>query len=1172
MNRDLNTNLINRDALYQNLLEEFIGPSVSENSLPLDTNKFNIFNDYDEYMKTYKDKNTDEEILKQTPTRRYGIAILYPKQTIDESMIENDQEEIEIDDIDSVIHKEAQKDLDEIDNRSVDNEDIDDIENIDMVSANAYQQSSMAISFRADLPLDGELIIYVNGGRYHSFPIAIKVKDEERQQNWWVRRAVSIVSKVKASKLLSSKEILVQGEVVHEVNTEGLNLKIKILSRPLRDNQRLITVSLVNETEKPEDSSIDYYCFFQASLRAKIVSPDHKPRILPYPEYDDLDVLDEDELSLALIYRKAKTYAVGHGCAADWGDVFDGKTFYVRTDFLPTYETKSMTPNIKRDDGTEVEVSMRDLAGLNPHNDGLKELEEIVDLYERWINERWKEVDNLESVLIPIAEKNLRDCEICLRRMKRGLEYLKNPLVNKAFKLANEAMLLQQIMGENVRFAEITDEGIHFNTPYQKPNLDSIPKNKGKWRAFQIAFILMAMESAAESDSPERETVDLLFFPTGGGKTEAYLGLAAFSIFMRRLKNQSDSGVHVLMRYTLRLLTADQFQRASRLICAMEYIRQHNQDILGEDEFSIGIWVGADTTPNTHKSAIKNLKELRDGKSKNNPFLITSCPWCGALIGKLPLHHSASEVSMKNKNRKKTITHNHSIQGYKIDYDKVVIHCTDSTCPYSNRLPVYVIDEDIYEKKPTFIIGTIDKFVQLAWNPNPRTIFGIGKDGKRFSSPPGLIIQDELHLISGPLGSMSGLFEVLIEELCTDFRKTKPVKPKIICSTATIRKYKKQILDLYARTNVTLFPSPGLDADDSFFATVACDQDGTPMPGRKYVGVNAPSLGSMQTLQVRSLTTLLQAPMYMDEKERDPWWTLLVFFNSLRELGTTVTLLQSDIPNHLKVIRKRNNLDYKDLRHLTKIKELTSRLSSEEVASAIGELKTKVGEGIVTDICLASNIIEVGVDIDRLSLMVVVGQPKTTAQYIQVTGRIGRRWYERPGLVVTLYSASKPRDRSHFEKFRSYHEKLYAQVEPTSVTPFSPSVVDRMLHAVMVGYVRQLGSLDEVSSPTPVPEQLLSQLRDIICKRVKLVDHEELENVKKVFERRIKEWKTWQPREWTRRGNSDGYPLLYPAGEYVDSETKKISWSTPNSMRNVDAQCMGEISVLYLLQDELGEI
>ncbi|MGO4548291.1 helicase-related protein [Paenibacillus sp. 2TAB23] len=1174
MNQTLSANLKNRDALYDSLKEEFIGPSVANKSITLNTDKTVLFGKAEELYKPYKDQKTGEEILQQPPSRRYGSAVLYPLRTRKEEVLEEKEENNNDQSLEeNLVFEEATKDLEIIDNHdAIDEEDTE----LDMVSANAYHQSSMAISFKADLPCGSQLVISVDGGKYRPLSVRVNGEEEGKTRRWWVRVPVHFVVKVDTEKLLGPKDILEHGEITYAIDNDGLDIQTDILSRPYKDTERLVTISLINRTEVARHIPFESTCLFQATFKVQVVTPDQNQSILPYPEMADLNALDDEERSIALLYRKTKTFAVGHGCAADWSEVINDKVSSVQTSFLPSYETKSMTPDIKRDDGTDIVVSMKDLAGLNPNQDGFEQLEEIVHLYEKWIEMRWKDAkdakdaNKLDSTLYSAAERNLQECNKCVKRMRQGLEYLKNPDVSRAFRLANQAMLLQQLIGGSLRTAEVIDEKIRFSSPYLAPDLTALPYNKGKWRAFQIAFILMAMESAAESDSPERETVELIFFPTGGGKTEAYLGLSAFSIFMRRLKNKADAGVHVLMRYTLRLLTADQFQRASRLICSMEYIRRQHVEELGSDEFSIGIWLGGDTTPNSHTKAKSQLTELRSGKSNVNPFLITSCSWCGAKMGKLPSNHvkpivaKGNKRSTKNKNQSQP---NFTVHGYRVSDGKIMIHCTDNECPFSEKLPVYVVDEDIYEKRPTFIIGTIDKFAQLAWNSQPRAIFGFGKDGSRISSPPGLIIQDELHLISGPLGSMSGIFEVLIEELCTDYRTGKGIKPKIVCSTATIRRYQKQILDIYARTEVALFPAPGLDVDDSFFATYARDKNGKLMSGRKYVGLNAPGLGSMQTLQVRSLTSLLQAPVAMNEQERDPWWTLLIFFNSLRELGTTVTLLQSDIPNHLKVIKNREDLDYKELRHLNKIKELTSRLSSDEVASAISELKTEIGSGKVTDVCLASNIIEVGVDIDRLSLMAVVGQPKTTAQYIQVTGRIGRRWYERPGLVVTLYSASKPRDRSHFEKFRSYHEKLYAQVEPTSVTSFSPAVVDRMLHAVMVGYVRQFGHMDEVDSPSPVPEDLLVQLREIICNRVKIIDKEELDNIQKVFERRISQWKTLRPSEWSKKRSADDYPLLYTAGSYVDPTTRRMSWATPNSMRNVDSQCLGEISTHYVLQE-----
>ena len=522
---------------------------------------------------------------------------------------------------------------------------------------------------------------------------------------------------------------------------------------------------------------------------------------------------------------------------------------------------------------------------------------------------------------------------------------------------------------------------------------------------------------------------------------------------------------------------------------------------------------------------------------------------------------------VRKKTRNKWDT---KVAGYSRRGNTVIYRCPDATCRFNSELPVYVIDEDIYEIRPSIVIGTVDKFAMLVWRPEARTLFGIGSDGKRQHSPPGLIIQDELHLISGPLGSMVGLYETVIEELCTDRRNDKVIRPKIVSSTATIRRYGEQIKALYGREDVILFPPSGLDADDSFFARYAKDKYGQLRPGRIYVGVHGPGLGSLQTVQVRTFTSLMQAPINLpDLKQQDPWWTLLIFFNSLRELGTTLSLFQSDIPDYLKVTANRLGLSYGNMRKLWGIRELTGRLKSDEVPKAIEDLEVACdnpNEKRPIDACLASNILEVGIDIDRLSLMAVVGQPKSTSQYIQVTGRVGRRWWERPGLVITIYTASKPRDRSHFEKFRSYHERLYAQVEPVSVTPFSPPALDRALHAVMVLYARQMGNEIVAQSPYPYPDNLIENLKLILLPRVHAIDEAEVENFERVFEKRASEWNRWKRTVWEKKSADDSF-LLLRAGSYADADNKLFSWSTPMSLRNVDAECKAQITTLYLQEE-----
>ncbi|MCZ6680772.1 MAG: helicase, partial [Candidatus Poribacteria bacterium] len=755
--------------------------------------------------------------------------------------------------------------------------------------------------------------------------------------------------------------------------------------------------------------------------------------------------------------------------------------------------------------------------------------------------------------------RHLDECARCAKRMRQGLDYLKQDAkALQAFQLANYAILLQQIRSRREpRKAEFDSKTkrISFSEGYTDPDPLNPPEGRGTWRPFQIAFLLMTVRSAVDEHAPDRRTVELIWFPTGGGKTEAYLGLAAYATFMRRIKDPSDVGVHVLMRYTLRLLTAQQFQRASSLLCAMEHLRRKNTNELGKAEFSIGIWLGGATTPNTRQQALSDLRKLQKGhKFAENSFILSRCPWCRAEMG--PVTYGKKKLS-------KSVPR---VLGYERRGNTVIFRCPDHECEFSGEhLPIYVIDEDIYERCPSLVVGTVDKFAMLAWKPEARALFGIQPDGARHCSPPGLIIQDELHLISGPLGSMVGLYESVVEELCTDRRRSESVLPKIVSSTATIRRYADQIKCLYARDDVALFPPPGLEAGDSFFARYARYPDGTLMPGRIYAGVHASGLGSMQTAQVRTFTSLLQASFPLSKDERDPWWTLMLFFNSLRELGTTLSLLQSDIPDYFWVLKNRTGVEFSDLRSIWNILELTGRLSSEKVPQAISALEIScTSADHPVDVCLASNIIEVGIDIDRLSLRGVVVQPKTTSPYIHVTGGLGRRWWERPGLVVTIYTPYKPRDRSHFEKFRSYHERLYAQVEPTSVTPFSPPALDRALHAVMVGYARQAGDESVAGSPYPYPAHLVEELQKILLPRVEVVDLEERENFNRVFQERADEWRRWERTLWSGVPQDGDLPLLREAGKYASHAWSAISWATPLSMRNVDAECQAEITQLYL--------
>lgn len=1157
--------IANRDAVLQALREELVGPCPMGEEI--DCNAPVQLDDAEAAYRPYRQLGTGEEILQRdAPTKRYGVGVLYPMEaptTQEELGIQPPAPDEEIgpespDSAPEPLTPAAIRDCESIAARAERRLPEADSDDFDLSSANAYQPSSMAVSLLVRLPEGAELVVTATGGRYAIKP----VKLIGREREWWLRSPVRLCSRLRRGDLPATHpECATAREPIRE-NVDNLDVRIEVFARPQsQPDEFLVTVCLINRQRA--DGRLDLQSLFQCHINVEVESgASVGSTILPYPTAEPLE---SEERSQELLYRDKLTFAVGHGCAANWkcGNTPTAAAS-VSAECLPIFETPSTTPDICDSSGQPLVASMRSLAGIDQETGGFDELDKIVSEYESWITEQEARIAGLEPRLQDKARSHMEECTEAARRMRDGLSLLQSDSqVRKAFELANLAMLIQQVQSRRearIASSDHTTSSLVFEAPYETLDLDSPRARACQWRAFQIAFILASLRSTADATEPDRERVELIWFPTGGGKTEAYFGLAAFSIFLRRLRDPADTGVQALMRYTLRLLTAQQFQRASRLICGMEFIRRQNSADLGDEEISIGIWLGGPTTPNTRTDALAVLRSLTRGDgARVNQFVLDRCPWCGAQMGPVNL------VSCRGRNRRGAP----KVIGYTQRGNTVAYACPDHSCEFHQSLPLYVIDEDIYEARPDLVIGTVDKFAMLAWRPQARTLFGIADDGTRRHSPPGLIIQDELHLISGPLGSMVGLYEPVIEELCTDRRGSGAVRPKIISSTATIRNYTEQVHRLYGRKQTSLFPPPGLDADDSFFARVARRRDGSLERGRIYVGVHAPGLGSLQTVQVRTFAALLQAPQPLPAPDRDPWWSLLLFFNSLRELGTTLTLFQSDIPDLLKgALRQRLGIPFQDVRQIRKMLELTGRLPGDEVPKAITalEVPTDSQQGHAVDVCLASNIIEVGVDIDRLSLMAVVGQPKTTSQYIQVTGRVGRK-SDRPGLVVTIYAASKPRDRSHFEKFRSYHERLYAQVEPTSVTPFSRPALDRAVHAVIASYVRQCGDSDQAESPYPFPAALIEAATRILDDRAASIDPDELAALRRIIQKRSDEWQRWQRLKWAGVLHAGDMPLMRPAGAYVAPDNARVSWATPQSLRNVDAECQVEITQLYMLEE-----
>ena len=918
--------------------------------------------------------------------------------------------------------------------------------------------SSMGLSFLVAAEADALAVIVRWGDYEHA-----KVEGADgKSESAWLRRSNERTVPVSLS-----------GDGGHRpgdpVVPDSGGLTLHVDERPIHTDglagipagTRSVSVFLVNG-RAPVDDEPDRAYAFQAEIEVRGRQP-----FVPRPDPRGVQAADWDDRVADLHYADTPEYATGHGVSADW-DVVEGVCRTLRTAWIPRADVE-----VTETAGAPgAELSMDALGALPDLQTARAALSPLVEQYRDWIERRRADTETLADARRETAQALLHLAGIAADRMERGISMLAADTdLLDAFRVANRAVAraLRQRLGEQ------------FTT------------RPPAWRAFQLAFILLNVPGLADPGDPDRETVDLLFFPTGGGKTEAYLGLAALAMVLRRLRNPGQeglqgAGVSVIMRYTLRLLTLDQFARASGLVCALELERAADVARYGRWPFEIGLWVGKAATPNfmgrkgdnrSDSARAKTRQYKADPGSKPSPVPLESCPWCGARFT------ADSFALWPNDDRP----------------EELRITCTNLECDFSGDrpLPVLAVDEPIYRRLPAFLIATVDKFASLPWEARTGVLLGgaerhdrsgfhgaaeprVGQRLERPLLPPDLVIQDELHLISGPLGTMVGLYESVIDALCGRAADDGSVRPKIVASTATARQAQDQIRALFARSVTRLFPTPGPDRRDSFFAhTVPVDR----VAGRRYLGIASPGRNP-KVLMRRVWLALMGAAerAYRDagghtnhDNPADPYMTVLGYFNSLRELGGARRILEEEVRNTIRQYGQRRRLGephglFRDRRTFSDVVELTSRVSTDWVADARRRLGRAFHETDRVDCAIATNMISVGLDIPRLGLMVVLSQPKTHAEYIQATSRVGRD-ARRPGLVVTLLNVHKPRDRSHYERFRHYHQTFYRSVEVSSVTPFSARALDRGLAGALVGLARHA----EASLTPPAGVERLAEVR-----------------------------------------------------------------------------------------------
>tara|TARA_B100000949_G_scaffold228925_1_gene237153 strand:+ start:8899 stop:12417 length:3519 start_codon:yes stop_codon:yes gene_type:complete len=1149
----------------------------------------------------YLDPDTREEILLErvhgSPKLRYGAGMLYPQSTELAEVDENNEieEEDDDDEVEADVHNTRARLSDEPDSDQ------------SIGLANEFLPSALGFTCKLKYS-ENEIVVDVNSAWYERSDIEVPEKrvvpdppgyddkynvatQEVVLRRNWIRRVLEIEPvKLNIAEIGSRRgRVFEQTLVITPWNQNQGWLRLEVFDRSRQEDidkgERIFTFTIINNVRASGDfQEDDRAILFQNEL---ILTDELGQSILPYVERQSANDTPEEE-ELRLLYRDKKTYGIGHGCSVQWDEQGPSMKKLYST-VIPVYELPQVSPT------HFVNLSMFELSDLGNWESAKESLQNLVSSYGSWISDLHDSAQELEGRFVDAAIRNVEKCRDNLSRIEEGVNMLvdsdENSEIVKCFRWMNRAMIWQQQRSKTPR-REWIQSGTWRNSVY---TLETLPDKaldfislsefheqpySGKWRPFQIAFVLMNIKSIWEPQSEDRNIVDLIWFPTGGGKTEAYLGLAGFAIFARRIRGrdfvdiENHGGTSILMRYTLRLLTTQQYERASSLICASELIRRDNPE-LGIEPISIGLWVGSASTPNSRRDATKLYDDLigDNFRTAEYNFIVMKCPCCGSGIGQLEKPSQQKKlVGIKKSDGRSSNS-------------RVYFSCENDRCEFHNEeLPLYVVDEDIFQICPTLVLGTVDKFAMVPWKPGSASIFGFREqNGKVRITPPELIIQDELHLISGPLGTMVGLYETLIQTLCNNYnRSSSPfytsdnyVSAKIVASSATISRAAEQVKALYSNENINIFPPQGISFGNTWFSEEI--EPSIEVPGRKYIGILAPGYRSGQTSVVRLYSSILQSVQDAEypPEVKDYYWTLLGFFNSIRELGMAASLVYADIREYLSTLQNRKLVLFDQRRRLNLLKELTSRIPSSQIPNSLKELEKKYNgtRNSALDVCIATNMIATGVDVSRLGLMIIHGQPKTTAEYIQASSRVGRDTKKGPGLVVMLYSPSKPRDKSQYEHFQSFHNKIYSHVEPTSVTPFSISARERALHAVLIGLVRNFSdsSLTEnpdISNNENEFEELVSWIRNLIHDRCSLIDPSELQNTMNLFERRVEFWKSGFQYYGDARNsgmlNQGRVPLMYTQGSEVTEEirTRGLSLPTQTSMRGVDEE--GKVGILNI--------
>lgn len=1049
----------------------------------------------------------EQEVLTRSPVYAYLVGTLYPIETgitTPASVLDEDFSTL----VDPAVELgEGPVDGDGTELQSGD-EPREEDEGLNLTGAFGWAPQSIGMSFIHD---GSGVSVSLRAGAYSRFsaerapqPLAATIREDESPDP-----GKAAAAEVWKREQLEEPDVVIPNTPSGRI--DALHGRARIAWRTRRAGEKFLTTVAVSNSRTTDvgrakaDATL---CLFQLTLECKPCDG----RLLPYPTNSPVNSSSEDR-ELELRYRDKLSFGIGHGTAVSW-DTDAEAPEAIRSESVPSQEV----PAIRARTSVSPYLELSRLADENTAPAELAVgLREFAAGYKEWLVDSQAEASLLAPRFIQPADDLLARIREAQDRIEDGIRLLeRGGSVLTSFHLANAAMreqMLQQRLAGRAP-GELGEPLPGISAKAEEP----------RWRPFQLGFILLSLSSAVQAEHADRELVDLIWFPTGGGKTEAYLGLAAIEMIRRRLDHGiRGGGTAVITRYTMRLLTAQQFQRAATLICALELLRKRDPRLSGTPAFSIGLWIGNSTTPATFKQAALEMKSTYKEAVPENRFQLRQCPWCGTPI--LP-------------SRKTARTERYGVRATNYDF---AFFCPHPDCAFNDQLPIQVVDEAIYQNPPTMLVATVDKFARLAWIEQGGSMFGLG--GVAYE-PPSLVIQDELHLITGPLGTVVGVYEAAIRGLMSWAGRP----PKVIASTATIRSADAQVRELMA-SRVAVFPPSGLNAEDNYFSEPDPDT-----PGRLYIGV-MPQAHTPSWALGQISTELLQAPIGLGlaGAARDAYWTLVVYHNSLRELGRTVTILRDDVRSALDRLRITTTTPARELAR-DGIEELNGNVKADELLRILDQLAIgpDTGGGVPLDALATTNILSVGIDVSRLGLMLVNGQPKSTSEYIQATSRVGRG--TTPGLVVTMFRSGKPRDRSVFESFGTFHRSFYRFVEPSSVTPWSLQARRRALRAALVILVRHAGGLthNDDARLFDVSSASVKKAIALLSAHVGSADPREAAVVRSELEMAAQDWD-----QHARKAREGGAKLKYRSREPSERLLKQftdegVGWPTMNSMRSVD--------------------